>query len=87
MSDGAPKQPAPERTKQILGAARPRHRDAEDLGPKDRASRECGLQCAGCAMGKGETPVKDGRRKARHESFGQDRHCPSIQLEARAAKH
>jgi len=47
--------------KQGLGVPRPCHRGAEDLRPKDRAGREGGLQRAGGAMGKGETPVNGGR--------------------------
>ena len=61
---GAPKQAATKCAKQVMGVAHPRHRGAENLWPEDRASREGCLQRAGCAMSKGETPVKDGRRQA-----------------------
>jgi hypothetical protein len=61
---GAFKQMATKCAKQGLGVPRPCHRGAEDLRPKDRAGREGGLQRAGGAMGKGETPVKGGRGKA-----------------------
>jgi len=84
---GAPEETATERAEQVLGVARPCHRGGENPRPQDRTSREGSLQRAGCAMGKGESLVKGGRRKAGHKSLGQKRHCRTIQLEARSPQH
>ncbi len=84
---GAPKQAATECAKQVLGVARPRHRGAKNLRPKDRASRERSFQRTGCAIGKGKTPVKDGRRKAGCKGLSQERYGTAIQLEMRPPKH
>jgi len=81
---GAPKQTATECAEQVLGVARPSHRGAENPRPQDRTGREGSLQRAGCAMGKGESLVEDGRRKAGHKYLGQKRHGTAIQLEARS---
>ena len=84
---GAPKQAVTERAKQVLGVAGPRHRGADSLRPKDRASRERSFQRAGCAMGKGKTPVEDGRGKAGCKGLSQERYGTAIQLEMRPPEH
>jgi hypothetical protein len=83
----AAKQAATERAEQVLSVAGPCHRGAENPWPQDRASREGGLQRAGCATRKGESLVKDGRRKAGHKGLGQKRHGTAIQMEARPPEH
>ena len=70
-----------------MGVARPRHRGAKSLRPKDRGSRERSFQRAGCAIGKANTPVKDGRRKARRKDLSEQRCGTAIQLEMRPPQH
>src|SRR5215469_3288720 len=84
---GAPKQAATECAEQILGVARPCHRSAENSRPQDSTSREGGLQRTGGAVGKGESLVKDGRRKAGHKGLGQESDGMAIQLKARSPEH
>jgi hypothetical protein len=84
---GMVKQAATKCAEQVLGVTCPCHRGTEGLRSKDRGRREGGLQCSGCAVGKGETPVKDGRRKTGYKGLGQKRTSTAIQLEARPPEH